>query len=119
MREELKIQNAVTKHATKIGVPWIRLAMRYGVAVGWPDVEFFFEGGRLVFIEFKDPEGELKPGQVIKIDMLRKQGFTVYVCDNIDDGKYVLEYEKQVSDTIAELYPTVPTLLRERLKSEN
>lgn len=93
MRVELKIQNAVTGHATKIGVPWIRLAMRYGVTVGWPDVEFFFKGGHAVFIEFKDPTQDLKPTQKVKIDTLKTQGFIVYVCDNVATGKTILEIE--------------------------
>ena len=94
MREELKIQNAVTAHATKIGVPFIRLAMRYGVTVGWPDVLFLFKDGRAVFIEFKDPTQTLKTTQEVKIDILRKQGYEVYVCDNTGIGCALLRYIK-------------------------
>lgn len=98
VREELKIQNAVTGYATKIGVPWIRLAMRYGVTVGWPDVIFLFKGGRTVFIEFKDPGQELKASQKVKIDILEKQGFVVHVVDSVAQGRIILDAHKAMSD---------------------
>lgn len=44
---------------------------------------FFAKDGRVLFVEFKDPDGELHALQTREIDRMHKAGVEVYVIDNV------------------------------------
>jgi hypothetical protein len=46
--------------------------------------------GRAVFIEFKDPEGELAEIQAREIKRMRSAGLEVWIVDNIRGGLTIL-----------------------------
>lgn len=57
----------------------------------WPDRIFFFPNGVTVFIEFKAPGKRPRAGQREMIKRLKKLGFPVYVVDNLEQAKKILE----------------------------
>ena len=57
---------------------------------GYPDRLFWIPGGRPLLIEFKRPGEEPRPKQVYVHNMLRKLGYLVEVCDNVEDGKSII-----------------------------
>lgn len=59
----------------------------------WPDRLFLLPGGRCFFVEFKRPEGVLRPGQHSVIEELRKRGFTVYIINDVIEGLRLIERE--------------------------
>lgn len=67
-------------------------AGRFG-SNGWPDYDFLTEGGDIFFIEFKAPGKDLTPLQEERVKRLRKLGHRVYVVDNVDVGKEVIDTE--------------------------
>lgn len=57
---------------------------------GWPDVDVFMPGGRLLMIEWKGGQGRnaatsLSTKQKIRIQQLRDLGFEVLVTNNYED----------------------------------
>lgn len=77
---------------------------RYAAGLGWramkfvspnyrsvPDRIFFKASARAFFIEFKR-EGEVPtPKQKLEIDRLKAEGFDVFVCDDVDFGKTIIQ----------------------------
>ena len=64
---------------------------------GWPD-RIFHKDGRTFYIEFKRKGGRLSPGQGMVIRDLRAAKIAVYVIDNVEDGKKVIdEYQRKSS----------------------
>lgn len=51
---------------------------------GAPDYLFRRPYGICVWVEFKAPGGRLSANQELEIADMRKDGFTVYVCDSFD-----------------------------------
>lgn len=82
---EKKIEKTVCDYARSRGVEAYKFTSPARSAV--PDRLFIAPGGRVVFCEFKR-EGE-KPTipQAREHQRLRVLGMRVYVIDNIDDGK--------------------------------
>ncbi len=89
--EEGKIQDAVIKHANRLGVRTIRMYFGPGIQTGWPDVLFLLPGGRPLFIEFKVPGKTPTPKQERKIGLLEEAGYFVEVCDNRDAGFILID----------------------------
>lgn len=58
-----------------------------------PDRLFILPGGASFFIEFKRAGEHPTPSQRVEIGKLQKQGATVYVIDNVEDGKCVINME--------------------------
>ena len=58
-----------------------------------PDRLFVVPGGRIFFIEFKRKGKKPTPGQEVEIATLRAMRATVYVVDNVEDGKRIIELE--------------------------
>ena len=65
----------VTDAYFDLGVPSIKLGLRYDVA--YPDRLFFIPGGRPLFIEFKVAGEDPNPLQEHKIELLRGLGYDV------------------------------------------
>jgi hypothetical protein len=69
------------------------LALELGVdntklqkATGYPDRIFWIPGGKPLLIEFKRPGEPPSEIQDYVIDLLRKLGYQVEVCDNVNDA---------------------------------
>ena len=57
-----------------------------------PDRIVLCPGGRMFFIEFKRPKlGKVTEGQAREHEDLRRLGFEVYVIDDIDEGKELID----------------------------
>lgn len=76
----------------------------YGKATGWdcrkyttpahrsvPDRECLHDFGTIIFIEYKRSGEVATPAQLKEHRRLRARGFTVYVIDNVEDAKRVLD----------------------------
>ena len=56
-----------------------------------PDRLFITPAGTVFFMELKRRGEKPTPGQTIEIDKIRKMNVKVFVCDNVEDGKNVVE----------------------------
>lgn len=56
-----------------------------------PDRLFIAPGGRVFFIEFKAPGKKPTEAQILKIDTMLVQGAFVYVVDDIERGKGIID----------------------------
>jgi hypothetical protein len=56
-----------------------------------PDRLFIAPGGKCVFIEFKREGQKPTDAQAREHERLRKQGVSVFVIDNVPDGKAVVD----------------------------
>jgi len=54
---------------------------------------FVVPGGKVFWIEFKRRKQKPSPGQEVEITKLRSKGATVYVVDNVEAGKRIIELE--------------------------
>lgn len=84
-RTEAALESACRNLAKKARVISIKLNTKgpFGYA-GWPDDAFLAPGGKIFFVEFKQPGKVPTPLQVQRIVELRKQGFTVYVIESFE-----------------------------------
>lgn len=85
MRESY-IEKKVVAFAVSLG--WLSYKWKSANRRGVPD-RLFFKDGRLIIIEFKAPGEEPTKKQLKVHERLRKQGFEVYVIDNVEDGKEI------------------------------
>ena len=80
----------------------------YAVSLGWDSYKFvspnnrgvcdriYLMQGRTIFVEFKAEGKKPTKLQHRHHQKLRAQGFTVYVIDNVDEGRRIFEYETSV-----------------------
>jgi len=61
-----------------------------GVKKGFPDL-MVIAGGEVWFLEVKSARGRLSDAQIDTHDILRRQGFRVYVVRSIDDVQAILK----------------------------
>ena len=92
---EKKIEKSVCEYAERKGM-WQRKFASPGRRNA-PDRIFAFARkgaeSRVFWIEFK-AEGKLpNPGQALEHRKMRAKGLTVYVCDNIEAGKKIIDDE--------------------------
>lgn len=87
---EKKIEGSVCDYATKKGM-WVR---KYANPArrGAPDRIFAYKG-RVFWIEFKQKGKGLSPLQKIEIKKMCAAGLTVYVCDDVEQGKKIIDRE--------------------------
>ncbi len=95
MAHEAAIEKPCVKRAEANG--WLVRKLKWVGRRGAPD-RVFIQGIRTVFVEFKDPEGELAELQKREISRMRKAGAEVHVIDRIEDFCMVLGIV-YVSDT--------------------
>jgi len=90
MRES-DIEKEVSEYAEDQGF----LVRKYNspCVVGVPD-RIFFGHGQVFLIEFKAPEGKLSPMQKREITKIRAHGCRVFVVDNVDSGKLIIDGAK-------------------------
>ncbi|WP_292234531.1 hypothetical protein [Mesorhizobium sp.] len=83
MAEIPHVQTPVTNYARSLG--WRARRMQYIGRHGCPD-SWFFKGGRVIVIEFKDLGEPPKLHQVREIKRLRESGIAVHVIDTPEAG---------------------------------
>jgi hypothetical protein len=87
MADESLVEIPICNWAKEEG--WIVRKLRYNGRRAGPDR--LFAKGRIVLIEFKDPDGELSPLQEREFKRFRDAGVTdVHVVDNLADGCRIL-----------------------------
>ena len=69
---------------------WLTRKLTWVGRVGAPD-RFMVKNGRVVLIEFKAPGKEARPEQVREHERLREAGVEVYVIDNLEELRFVLD----------------------------
>ncbi len=99
---ERDIQSKVIKYAASKGIHCIRMFFGPGMRVGWPDVLFLIPGGVCLFIEFKAPGKQPTTKQRIKIELLKKMGYMVFICDDWVTGYEIIDACLDASQKIAE-----------------
>jgi hypothetical protein len=62
------------------------------LTTGWPDRMLLTPEGYICFIEFKQLEKPLKPVQERMCIKLMRYGFDVYVVDDLEKGKRLVDY---------------------------
>lgn len=87
---EKKIEGSVCDYAVRKGM-WCRKYVS-PARRGAPDRIFAYKG-RVFWIEFKKKGGVLSPLQRIEIKKMRDAGLTVYVCDDVAQGKKIIDAE--------------------------
>ena len=85
MRES-KIEKKVTEFAQSLG--WLAYKWKSVNQRGVPD-KIYFKNGRVIIIEFKATDKEPSKKQIKVHKRLRKEGFEVYVVDDIEEGKRI------------------------------
>lgn len=95
MKQESEIQEKVTLYASSIGM----IPVRINVVgrKGWPDYGYGYKG-RMVFIEYKRPGEKPEPLQSYVHKQLNHCGFSVWVVDDINEGKRALDLWKGLID---------------------
>lgn len=88
-RREFYIEGKCTEIAKRLG--WRVRKMQFVGRRGCPDRWFFREPGRVVIVEFKDPNGKLSAHQKKEINWFLANGFEVHVIDSIDEFRDLFE----------------------------
>lgn len=83
---ESKIERAMGDHARSFGAMWVKLEGTRGL----PDRMLLYDG-RVVFFEIKRHGGRIRPQQMRWAASLQANGFGVYIVDNIENGKRIIE----------------------------
>lgn len=91
---ESQIEKKVCDAAKKMGF-WCRKFVSVNCR-GVPDRIFAIDG-RVFWIEFKRPGQKPTELQQIEHTRMRQNGLRVYVCDNVDYGKSILERERDAA----------------------
>lgn len=92
---EIEIELAAVKYARKHGALLTKC-----VVPGerdWPDRIGLFPNGHVFYIEFKRPGEEPRRGQLSNHKMLRRLGFSVYVCDNKAHAEEIINNELEIA----------------------
>lgn len=87
MRESV-VQKTTVKWAVENG--WLTRKIRYEGRNSAPD-RFFVKNAVVVFIEFKRPGGQIRPGQRLEIPKLKRKGALAFVFDNSDSAIALLD----------------------------
>lgn len=86
---EKDIESAVCRYAKTQG--WRALKFVSPNYRSVPDRIFFKHPGRVFFIEFKRPGEKPTPKQAMEIERLKSEGFQVFVIDNVEAGRKVID----------------------------
>lgn len=93
---EKEIEKCVSTYAKSLGILSYKFTSPSRAHV--PDRIFFLRRGACFLVEFKRKGKSPTSAQCLEISKLRQQGVAVYVVDNVEDGKKVVEVEKAMSD---------------------
>lgn len=84
------LESEIEERATKQGISWIWMKC---TETHFPDRICFGKNGKTVFIEFKKPKGQTRPGQGIIHKKLRDLGFSVHICRSAEEALNVVKKE--------------------------
>ena len=87
--KESEIENQVCKYASKAG--WYVRKFSSPGHRGVPDRVLLSPTGLIIFIEFKAPSKKPSALQVDEIAQIRKRGGIVYIVDNVEEGKKIID----------------------------
>ncbi len=90
MTREKIIENAVCGYAR--GRDCIAYKFASPARRNVPDRMIVFPNGELIFIEFKAPGKKANAGQLREHERLILRHQKVYVVDNMDDGRHIIDY---------------------------
>ncbi len=88
---EKEVEDPVCRYARSKGLTAYKFTSPNRRSV--PDRLFTGNGALIFFIEFKAPGKKPSPKQWRQIRRLQDQGFHVYVCDDIEIGKWLIDNE--------------------------
>lgn len=88
---EKDIEKAVVLYARSLGMLCYKFTSPSRRSV--PDRVIVSPGGRVFFMELKRKGEKPTASQDVEIAKLRKQGATVYVVDDVNQGKTILDAE--------------------------
>lgn len=91
MTPEGKIVNALKKACEECGLGYVRMSLRPGVAVGWPDFIVFGPGGRSLWVETKAPKKKPTKMQLYRRDTLAQFGHLWSKPDTEERATEVIE----------------------------
>lgn len=94
---EKDIEKRVCDYAKSLGIIVYKFTSPSCRSV--PDRLFVLPGGKVFWIEFKRAGQKPTPAQEVEIEKIRKQGGTVYVVDNVEQGKSIVGIEYACSLT--------------------
>lgn len=94
---ERHVENSVVRHAKDNNFK-VRKMNGMGYR-SWPDRMFLYRKVCMFFIEFKRSGEVPNENQEREITELRRMGFTVYVVDNVKDGKRIIDKIKKAVDS--------------------
>jgi hypothetical protein len=89
---EKEVENPAKAYARRLGW-WVRKFKSPGNRSAPDDV--FGKNGRIFFIEFKRPGKKPTPEQLLEHEEMRRHGLTVYVCDNLEEAKQIIDAENE------------------------
>ena len=69
--------------------------MGVSVSIGWPDRMFIGYNAVIVFVEFKRPGEPLSPAQIRKIKKFSDRGITVFVVEDYEIFKNIIDLARQ------------------------
>lgn len=85
---ESKIQSEGRDYAKIRG--WLAIKVTTSSTNGWPDF-YYLRRGRHVWVEWKKPDGTVDPHQIERHKEIVLHGGEIYVFDNLDDFKKVMQ----------------------------
>jgi len=74
MTPEGRVVARLKKTCKELGLPFVRMSLRPGVAVGWPDFIILGPGGRTLWVETKAPGKDAKPIQKERARIITSMG---------------------------------------------
>ena len=89
---EKDIENPVCAYARRQG--WLVYKFTSPSRRSVPD-RIFMGFGKVFFIEFKAPGKKPTEKQYLEMDKLLNKGLTVYIVDNVNKGKNLIDYETE------------------------
>lgn len=93
MTPEGKLQQDIIRYARGLGILAKRNYNGPGVATGWPDLELFFPGGKVVLAEIKAPgkKSRVTKKQQHRIRQLHALGHEAHVWDDLDEARSAID----------------------------
>jgi len=92
MMLEKDIEKAVCHYASKQN--WLVYKFSSPAHASVPD-RMFIRNGRVFFVEFKRPGQRATAKQLREIRRLLNQGIPTYVCDDIEMGQEIIDYQSE------------------------
>jgi len=96
-RKESSIEAAVDEYAFKQG--FLPRKLNNSASDGWPDKLYVSHIGQHFYIEFKRQGEEPRLLQYYRIMSLLSRNCDVYIVDNVEDGKYVIDFYRGTVET--------------------